>query len=478
MPVFSLPSDQSSGTLGSEAYRFVNFISRSGLTYWQILPLVPPDETGSPYRSCSAFAGGIGYIDPDILAGKAPLSARSKADDDSYADYKKSEQNISRLLKNEYKSFCGKKNRDFDIFCTENAFWLDDYAEYSAIKEHFGNIPWYEWDDEIKFRDKAALDELRKSLSCEIGYHKFCQFEFFRQWNMLKKYAASKNVRIIGDIPIYVALDSADVWAEPSLFLLDEELVPKLVAGVPPDMFSETGQLWGNPIYNWHEMEKQNFSWWKKRIRHNAMLCDMLRIDHFIGIVNYYAVPYGEPDATKGSWLNGPSMKLIEAINESCADTLIIAEDLGVVSEAVKKVMKKSGYPGMRLMEFAFDDDASSKNLPHNFPKNCIVYGGTHDNETLCGYFSHAKPKVISFAKEYLGVSKRSDIPWGIIKSAFKSTAALAVFQMQDFLALDNFARTNTPSTTENNWCFRFGSEDFSDELAAKIKKLVKISGR
>lgn len=478
MPLFSLPSEYGTGTMGSEAYRFVDFLSEAGLRWWQILPLVPPDKTGSPYGSCSAFAGSVVYISPEILKKDGLTDMKPETCKSNTADYKAAEKNITEMLRDAFNNFPEKKKRCFEIFCTENAYWLDDYAEYTALKEYFNGLPWNEWDDDIKFRDSTSMDDICEMLSAEIKFHKFCQYEFFRQWSMLRKYAAKKNVKIIGDIPVYVSYDSADVWAAPENFLLDCDCTPTLVAGVPPDMFSETGQLWGNPIYNWSRMEKQDFSWWKNRIKHNAFLYDMIRIDHFIGLVNYYAIPYGDTDATKGSWLPGPGMKLIQAINEVREYTFIIAEDLGSVTDEVKSVLKKSGYPGMKLMEFAFETNAENPALPHNLKRNCIVYGGTHDNETLAGYFSHQKPKLISFARDYLDVTRRSEIPWGIIRAAFRSTANLTIFQMQDYLNLDNSSRINTPSTTKNNWQYRFDPSSFSHELSTKIKRLVKITGR
>lgn len=478
MPVFSLPSECSIGTFGSQAYRFIDFMSDAGLKYWQVLPLVPADESGSPYRSCSAFAGSPLYISPELLEEEGLIEYKPKKHESETVCYEKANEEIDKYLRSAYKKFSKGKNYDFELFCIKNAFWLNDYAEFTAIKAHFGGKPWYHWEKDIKYRDPEALGIMKDELKNEIMYHKFCQYEFYRQWHRLKSYAAKKNIKIIGDIPIYVAYDSADVWANPSLFQLDETLAPKSVAGVPPDMFSETGQLWGNPLYNWNVIEKQDFAWWKKRISHNADMYDVIRIDHFIGIINYYAVPYGEINAVNGTWIKGPGMQLIKAINESRGESLIIAEDLGIVTPEVRKILKKSGYAGMKLMEFAFDGDAENENLPHNFKRNCVVYGGTHDNETLAGYFSHTKAKCTGLAKLYLGVSKRSDIPWGIIRSAFESVASLAVFQMQDYLSLDNSSRINTPSTTENNWLFRFDKQHFSDEIARKIHRLIKISGR
>ncbi len=478
MPLFSLPSEHFTGTMGKEVYDFIDYISGAGLKWWQLLPLVPPDETGSPYKSCSAFAGSIVYISPNLLDVYCFEKLKAVSPDPGNADYKAAEEVSTQNLKKAFENFRPEKTDDFEFFCTENAYWLEDYAVFESARKLFNGKPWNEWDTAIRSREPKAMQELKDQMSEEISFQKFCQFEFFRQWNMLHRYAHKKNIGLTGDIPIYVSYDSADVWADPSLFLLDSEMMPKLTAGVPPDMFSEEGQLWGNPLYDWNEMEKRDFSWWRKRIKHNSEMYDMLRIDHFIGTVNYYAIPGSEKNAVNGRWLHGPGMSLIRAINESRGDTLIIAEDLGNITEDVKKVLKESGYPGMKLMEFAFDGDPENENLPHNFSGNCIVYGGTHDNETLAGYFSHQKKKALTYAREYLNVRKQTDIPWGIIGSAFRSTAPLAVFQMQDYLGLDNSSRINTPSTVNDNWKYRFDKNEFTNDISDRIKKLVRISGR
>lgn len=477
-PVFSLPSCCENGTFGSEAYRFIDFLNSANQTYWQVLPLTPAGYGDSPYQSYSAFAGNPLYISPEFLASDGLISYKEEKKEYSDIDYEKAYRKNNELLKTAFKNFRPNESNAFTVFCIKNSHWLDNYAVFMAFKKYFNDKPWYEWDEEIKFRVKEPVNRLADKLSEDILFHKFCQYKFHSQWFRLKEYANKRNIKIIGDIPIYVSYDSADVWASPELFMLDSKLVPRSVAGVPPDMFSQTGQLWGNPLYDWNAMEHDDFKWWRKRISHTAELYDVIRIDHFIGMVNFYSIPYGEKNALNGVWLKGPGEALIKAINESRGNTAIIAEDLGPATKEVIKVLKKSGYPGMKLMEFAFDDTPFNENLPHNFDSNCVVYGGTHDNETLCGYFSGSKKSVVTFAKSYLNVAKKSDIPWGIIRSAYASNASVAIFQLQDYLSLDNTARINTPSTVGINWKYRLPDSLLTDTIAKKIKDLTQTYAR
>ena len=482
IPLSSLPSDQGIGSLGKETYKFIDFLHSAGQSCWQVLPLVPTGYGDSPYQSCSSFAGSILYIDMHSLADEGLIDRNEISQccgkNKSCVDYIETEIKKSKLLEKAYYNSTDKKSSEYINFCDQNSYWLEDYAAFMAIRRHFDNKPWYEWRDDIKFRNETALNILKDKLHNEIEYYKFCQFIFYKQWQKLKKYANDMGIQIIGDIPIYVALDSADVWASPELFQLDGSLIPTAVAGVPPDMFSATGQLWGNPLFDWNAMESQGFQWWKRRIFHNTLLYDMIRIDHFIGILNYYSVPYGEATAENGTWKTGPGEKLINAISLVTGDKKIIAEDLGIITTNVIRVLKKSGYPGMKLMEFGFDGNPLNESLPHMFEKNCIVYGGTHDNETLTGFFLHQKSKTINFAQSYLNVHRRKDISWGIIRSAYASIAVLAIFQLQDYMELDNSARINTPSTIGGNWCWRLTSDMLTDELAEKIKKLTVLYGR
>lgn len=356
---------------------------------------------------------------------------------------------------------------------------MGDYALFMALKGCFDGRQWQAWPEEVRLRRPAALAEYRERLQQEISFWQYVQYLFFSQWEKLKTYANQNGISIIGDIPIYVAMDSADVWVEGDLFQLDESRRPTAVAGVPPDMFSATGQLWGNPLYDWQAMERDGFAWWKARMSSSAALYDLIRIDHFIGVVNYYAIPAGENTAMNGQWMPGPGEKLLDAITPVLKGKKIIAEDLGVVTPAVRRLLKKSGYPGMKLMEFAFDSDSSNENLPCHFEKNMVIYGGTHDNETLAGFFGPGQNRqMLRFARRYLNVPQNVQIPWALIRSGYASCADTAVFQMQDFLGLDNQARINTPSTLGGNWCWRLVKGQLNGDLAVKIRDLTELYGR
>lgn len=482
LPVSSLPSPYGIGTFGSDAYSFVDFLKKAGQKYWQVLPLGPTSYGDSPYQSFSAFAGNPYFIDLDCLIEEGLLTARQVQQIDwgipREIDYSILYNERIKLLKSAYKTSKHKTAREFKEFCIENSIWLEDYSSYMAIKYHFESKSWLEWPEKIRLRDPESITEITDLLQDDIDFWKFCQFKFFVQWQKLKGYANSQGIKIIGDIPIYVALDSADVWVNYRLFDLDENRRPKNVAGVPPDMFSKTGQLWGNPLYDWDQLENEGYSWWKSRMEICAKLYDVIRIDHFIGIVNYYSIPAGEDTAMKGVWLKGPGEKLIGAINSVIGDKMIIAEDLGNVTPKVRVLLKKSGYPGMKLLEMGFENDSTNNNLPFHYEKNCVVYGGTHDNETLAGYFSHQKRSVLKFTREYLNVKKNKEIPWAIIYAAYQSTANTVIFLMQDFLGLDNTARINVPSTIGQNWKWRLTKDQFPEELALKLKSLVTIYGR
>ncbi len=489
LPISSLPSPHGIGTFGEPAYAFVDFLKKMGQSYWQVLPLGPTGYGDSPYQSCSAFAGNPYFIDLDFLVKQGLLKKDEVTEPDwkdgskssgspDEVDYNAIYENRFTLLQKAYERSAYPDDADYQAFLSENEGWLVDYADYMAIKLHFENRSWTEWPDDIRLRRSETLERFRKQLKKEIGFWRFCQYLFYSQWKKLKTYANENGIKIIGDIPIYVALDSSDVWVNGYLFQLDEDKKPIAVAGVPPDMFSATGQLWGNPLYNWAVMEKDDFAWWKKRILASAALYDVIRIDHFIGIVRYYSIPAEEKTAMNGTWKEGPGKKLLQAFGEVLTDTKIIAEDLGLVTPEVRRVKDQAGYPGMKLMEFGFDAGAANTNLPIHFEQNCVVYGGTHDNETLAGYFEKAKRREVQFAKRYLQVKKRNDIPWAIIRAAYASVANTAVFQMQDFLTLDNSARMNYPSTIGGNWQWRLLPDQLTDELAARVCELAQTYGR
>lgn len=484
LPVSCLPSDYGIGTFGREAYRFVDFLAAAGQRYWQVLPLGPTSYGDSPYQSFSAFAGNPYYIDLQMLIEQGLLLEEEAAEPDwglrpDWVDYAKLYGSRFSVLKKAWSRSGWKQDAAFLSFCEQKKDWLEDYALFMALKDAFGGREWQAWPEEIRLRRPAALADWKERLREEASFWRYVQYLFFSQWERLKQYANQKGIGIIGDIPIYVAMDSADVWVHGSLFQLDESRRPTAVAGVPPDLFSATGQLWGNPLYDWRAMEKDGFSWWKARMASCAELYDLIRIDHFIGVVNYYAIPAGEDTAMNGRWMLGPGEKLLNAIGPALGNKKIIAEDLGVVTPAVRQLLRKSGYPGMKLMEFAFDSDSKNENLPCHFEKNMVIYGGTHDNETLAGFFGPGQSRrMLRFARRYLNVSQNVQIPWALIRAGYASCADTAVFQLQDLMGLDNRARINTPSTLGGNWCWRLVKGQLSDDLAVKIRDLVELYGR
>ncbi|ADU28083.1 4-alpha-glucanotransferase [Ethanoligenens harbinense] len=483
LPVSSLPSPYGIGTFGRAAFEFVDFLKKAGQTYWQVLPLGPTSYGDSPYQSFSAFAGNPYFIDPDILIEEGLLTDAEAETPDwggvpSQVDYGKQFEARFALLKQAYVRSRHASTEAYRLFCEENEAWLPDYSAYMAIKAQFGNRSWVEWPDDIRLRRPEAVAACVEDLQQEIGFWSFCQFKFYEQWNRLKAYANKNGVQIIGDIPIYVSMDSADVWVNSRFFQLDADRRPVAVSGVPPDMFSATGQLWGNPLYDWDVMGRDRFAWWKQRMCASAKLYDVIRIDHFIGIVRYYSIPAKDGTAMNGVWKAGPGKALLAAFGPVLGAARVIAEDLGAVTPAVRRVKQAAGYPGMKLMEFGFDDGTENPNLPHNFENNCIVYGGTHDNETLVGFFKHQKRKELAFAKTYLNVRRRGELPWALVRAAYASVADTVIFQMQDFLELDNGARMNCPSTIGGNWMWRVLPGQLSDELADRIRHLAETYAR
>jgi len=455
LPVSSLPSPYGIGCFSKEAYEFVDFLHQAGQKYWQVLPLGPTSYGDSPYQSFSAFAGNPYFVDLDTLITegllkKSEVTGVKWGDDPVYVDYGLLYQKRYKVLNKAFKRSKLIGTPEYKEFCDEHKYWLKGYSDFMAEKEDYPPEFWA-----------------------------FCQFHFFKQWKKLKDYANSLGIEIIGDIPIYVALDSADVRDNPKLFLLDKKGEPIDVAGVPPDMFSADGQLWGNPLYDWERMEKDGFAWWKKRMGHSIKLYDIIRIDHFIGIVNYFSIPAGSTSAKPGVWKPGPGEKLLTAINSVMEGKRIIAEDLGELTPTVMRLRDKSGYPGMKLMIYAFGTDGMHPYLPGHFAKNLVVYAGTHDNEPLAGYFGRCKRKERQFARKYLNVKRNTDITWGIIRAGYASCADVAVFQIQDYLELGDEARINTPSTLGGlNWRWRLIPGQVDEVLAVRIKELCETYGR
>lgn len=483
LPIFSLPSKYGIGTFGDEAYNFINFLKKAGQSYWQILPLSPTSYGDSPYQSFSAFAGNLYFIDLDLLCNEGYLNYSDYTNVDfgngSSIDYSTLFKNRFNVLKAAYKKF-DIKNSDFLSFVEENAFWLDDYALFMAIKENNDNKSWQFWPVELKFRDSHALFDAKYRYEDAINFHKVVQFWFYKQWFALKKYANDTGVKIIGDIPIYVALDSADVWANPQYFLLNEKLIPTVVAGCPPDSFTAKGQLWGNPLYDWKYMDNENtpYSWWCKRIEYTIRLYDVVRVDHFRGFESYYAIKYGKSDATIGEWCKGPEKKLFQVLKNKFKTLPIIAEDLGFITEEVRDLLKFTGFPGMKVLQFGFDKTSDNEHLPHNCHKNCVVYTGTHDNDNILGWISNLDCDKIEFLKNYLRVDDIDNISETLISAAFSTNSDTVIIPMQDYLGLSSKARINTPSTVGENWKWRVDKKLLTDKLADKICNLTDIYGR
>ena len=482
MPVSSLPSKYGIGTLGKAAYDFVDDLVRAGQKYWQVLPIGPTSFGDSPYQSFSTYAGNPYFIDLDLLIEEGLLQRQEvemirwyeKEDQVSYEllwEYRYS------VLKAAFERSDHEKTKEYRDFMEREKDWISSYSLYMACKEHFGNREWLSWKKDIRDRKMEALISYQVMLEKEIRFWEFVQYKFWQQWDRLHAYANEKGIQIIGDIPIYVALDSADVWVHPEQFLLDENHEPTVVAGCPPDAFSDEGQKWGNPIYDWERMEREDFAWWKKRIRAAARCYDVIRIDHFIGIVRYYKIPVNE-SAKKGSFAWGPGLKLLKALDESIGEAKIIAEDLGVLVPEVGEVLQKSGYPGMKVLEFAFDGKRENPYLPHNYPKNCVVYGGTHDNDTLEGYYDMLSKENRAYAMAYCQVKRKKKLTDAIIRIGYASVANTVIYQMQDILKKNNNARMNYPSTIGTNWRWRMKSQEFTTKKQKRLAKLANIYGR
>lgn len=487
MHISSLEGKFGIGSIGEEAYKFVDFLVKAGQKYWQILPLGHTSYGDSPYQCFSAFAGNPHFIDLDILVDDELLSIKDYINEDFGASEEKVDYGLifekrNKILKTAYKNFKNKKlNRheafEYEKFKNENSFWLDDYSDYMAIKETFDLVSWKEWDEDIRNREEKALRKYRKELKDEIEYYKFIQFLFFKQWKELKDYANYNGIEIIGDLPIYVAEDSADMWSNPKMFKVDENNKPKVVAGCPPDAFAITGQLWGNPIYDWEDMDKDNYKWWISRIRESFKLYDMIRIDHFRGFESYWEIPYGDETAVNGKWVKGPGIKLFNAIKKELGDLNIIAEDLGFMTDEVIEFRDETGFPGMKVLQFGFGGEDST-DLPHNYIKNSIAYTGTHDNETIMGWVNTmATKEEKEKALAYLNV-KNLDDSYDFIRAIWGSVSFLAIATMQDLLNLGSEARMNIPSVLGGNWQWRIKKDQLTDELAKKLKDLTKLYGR
>ena len=483
----SLPGKYGIGTLGKEAYAFIDFLKKSRQKLWQIFPLGPTGYGDSPYQSFSSFAGNPYLIDFDLLIEAHLLSEEDLrdvffGDNEEYIDYGAIYNQKYPLLRKAYENFKSSDNHEMrenlEHFKRENASWLNDYSLYISLKNHFNGLPWNEWAHDIKNREHGAMEHYKNELADDIEYHNFIQFLFFKQWGDVKRYANENGIKIIGDIPIFVAADSSDAWANPEIFLFDEERKPVKVAGVPPDYFSATGQLWGNPLYNWQKLKETNYSWWVERVRANLSTCDIIRIDHFRGFEAYWAVPYGDDTAINGQWEPGPGIDLFNAIKSQLGELPIIAEDLGLMTQGVIDLREATGFPGMKILGFAFDSGEENDYLPHTYTKNCVVYTGTHDNDTLIGWFQKAKEEDRQFARDYLNSRSDDEIHWDVIRGAWSSVASMAISPVQDFLGLGSEARINTPGVAAGNWQWRLRHGVLTDELAERIAKLTRVYSR
>ena len=488
MHITSLPGNYGIGTMGKSAFDFVDFLHKSGQQSWQILPLTPTGYGDSPYQSNSAYAGNPYLIDLDLLIEEGLLTHGEVAGRDwqwsaDRVDFGRMYHNKLAVLRLAYARFQG--GADFDAFLEEQSAWLPDFALFMALKDENGSAAWYSWEEGLKFRKARALTAARKRLADEIRFYCFVQYTFCKQWTNLLNYAHAKGIEIIGDVPIYVPYDSVEVWCEPGLFQLDKTLTPTAVAGCPPDAFSEDGQLWGNPLYNWTRMKKQNFGWWVRRMSAAGKLYDVIRLDHFRGFEAYWSVPYGDTTARGGKWIKGPGMDFVNALRTQLPEVRFIAEDLGALTQEVLDLRDSSGYPGMKVLGFAFDGCKENEYLPHNYPTNSVCYTGTHDNMTFLQWFHTASYEALDYIVEYMGLEDVADkmtqkeLVWSVIKTAMASVSDLCIVQMQDYLTLGGESRMNFPGTmTTNNWTWRAWDGFASKELAERIAALTERYGR
>ena len=488
LAISSLPSKYGIGCFSKSAYNFVDWLKEAGQTYWQILPVGPTSYGDSPYQSFSTFAGNPYFICLEDLIKEGVLTEEEcdavdfgeKEDD---IDYEKLYKGRFPLLRKAYERSNISENPEYCKFVQENSWWLSDYALFMAVKNFFDGVEWTQWPEDIRLRYGYALDYYRKELYFEIEFQQYMQFKFFQQWYALKSYANSRGIRIVGDIPIYVAMDSADTWAHPELFQLDERNIPVAVAGCPPDGFSATGQLWGNPLYRWDYHRNTQYAWWVSRLWYCFNLYDVVRIDHFRGFDEYFSIPYGEDSAVNGHWDKGPGIELFRRVEQCLGWHPVIAEDLGYVTDSVRRLVWETGFPGMKVLEFAFDSrDSGSANdyLPHNYPENCVVYTGTHDNETVVGWLDSITEEEQKMARDYLcdHVTPKKELYKPFVALAMRSNARMCIIPIQDYLGYDNTCRMNKPSTVGTNWRWRVQEKELTEELQKEILHTTKTFGR
>lgn len=483
MHISSLPGRYGIGDLGKEAYDFVDFLVKAGQKNWQVLPIGVTGFGDSPYQCFSAFAGNPYFIDlnefiQDGYLTKRDIEGRSLYIDEERVDYKLLYENKMSLLQMAYDNAKRDIYEELRIFYEENIDWLRKFSIFMSIKKKYSNSSWLKWDKAYRIFDSSQVLEFEKNNLDHIYFWIFTQYMFFEQWRRLKKYANDREINIIGDLPIYVAEDSSDVWGNPELFNLDDDLYPLTISGCPPDDFSETGQLWGNPIYNWRTMEDLGYSWWIHRVEHSFKLFNILRVDHFRGFESYWEVEYGSKDAIDGSWVKGPGLKLFKKIEERLGKLNIIVEDLGLNTVEVERMVIDSGFPNMRVIQFGLDLREDNTHTPHYHDKNCTVYTGTHDNHTIMGWIETLSYEEFQYVSEYFKLDEKEGFNWGIIRGTWASTANLAIAPMQDFLGLGDESRMNIPGTRRDNWTWRMKEDVLSDELAKRIRNLTEIYWR
>ena len=484
LSVTSLPSPYGIGTIGKEAREFADFLKKAGQKVWQILPVGPTSYGDSPYQSFSTYAGNPYLIDLDTLCEeglitKEQLDSYDWGSNDAEVDYEKIYNNRFDALRIAYDNFKKKDQKAFSSFKRKNSKWLKNYALYMAVKKSFNMVSWTEWpDEEIRMHEEAAVKRYERKLKDDVDFWKFLQFKFYEQWEAFRAYVNGLGIKILGDMPIYVAMDSADTWANPELFQLYDDGDPIAVAGCPPDYFSATGQLWGNPLYDWDYLAETDYEWWFERIKAASKLYDLTRIDHFRAFASYYSIPYPAENAINGEWVEGPRIKFFKMMEEAIGKIDIVAEDLGTLTPDVTELMEQTGYPGMKVLEFAFDSGEENDYLPHKYTENCIVYTGTHDNDTVMGWVETAKPEDVSYARSYCQMPEDEPFNWGLIRTAYQSKAGMAIIPVQDILGLGKEARMNIPSTLGGNWTWRVDKAALTDELAEKLKTMSVNSGR
>lgn len=483
LPISSLPSAYGIGTFGDAAFRFVDLLVDLRQKYWQILPMGPLTVGDSPFQAISLFAGNPYYIDLDDLIKEGLLQeeevrAYRWGDSEDHVDYAVLYENRYSVLQRAFERF-DIQDVQYTAFCEKNKEWLENYSLYMAVKKESGDKPWFEWEDALKNRQEETLDRYRNKFRKQIAFWNFCQYEFYKQWDALKNYANKRGIQMIGDMPFYVAYDSVDVWTHRNLFQLDEDGEMLSVAACPPDAFSRDGQIWGNPVYDWEAMEADGFSWWRARMEQQAAMFDVIKIDYFLGVVKYFSLRTGEKDIGQGRWLKGPGKKLTDILEKTAGDKIIIAENMGTVLPGVNKLIKKLGWPDMKILLFAFDGKADNEYLPHNYDTtNTVVYAGNHDNDTIVGYYRDKTDYELAYLYSYLNIEKKEDISDAVIRTAYSSIADVVILQMQDILQLGNEARMNQPSTVGVNWKWRILNDALPEERRSWIRTQTALYRR